>query len=132
MRNLITLASTDGKLDEEERVLIQTIGQRRGLKEWQVAELLEENVEHEFFVPDTVGNRMNLLYDVMQIVYADGRVTSSEVTFVTNIIHALKLEPEVVDELIGLFQNHTPNAVEWNDFVENVIEIENKKFVTIL
>lgn len=132
MRNLIALASTDGALDEEERAMIKVIGTRRGLKEWQIGELLEENEKHDFFMPDSVSNRMNLLYDVMQIVYADGRVSPSEIAFVTSIIRALKLEDEVVQELIGLFQNHTPSPAEWNDFIESVAEDESKKFVTIL
>ncbi len=130
MRNLIALAATDGKLDEQERVLIQQIGQRRGLKEWQIAELLEDETKYEFFLPETVNNRMNLLYDVMQIVYADGEVTQSELTFVKNIIHALKLEEDVVEELLGLFESRTPSPTEWNDFIEDVVE--TKKFVTIL
>ena len=132
MRNLIALASTDGELDDEEKALIHVIGVRRGLKSWQVGELLEENIKHEFFIPDTVGNRMNLLYDVMQIVYADGRVSPSEIAFVTNIIHALKLEEEIVHELINLFESHTPTTAEWNDFIEAAVEHESKKFVTIL
>jgi uncharacterized tellurite resistance protein B-like protein len=132
LRNLIALASSDGNLDGEERKLIQTIGQRRGLKEWQIAELVEETGKHEFFVPDTVGNRMNLLYDVMQIVYADGKVTSNEITFVSNIINALQLEPAIVQDLMDLFETRTPSSVEWNDFIEGVVEIESKKFVTIL
>jgi uncharacterized tellurite resistance protein B-like protein len=132
MRNLIALASIDGSLDMEERNLIQTIGQRRGLKEWQIAELIEETETHQFFVPDTVGNRMNLLFDVMQIVYADGKVTENEISFVCNIINALKLEAEIVQDLMALFETRTPSSSEWNDFIETVVEIESRKFVTIL
>jgi uncharacterized tellurite resistance protein B-like protein len=132
LRNLIALASSDGSLDPEERNLIQTIGQRRGLKEWQVAELLDDKTRHEFFIPDTVGNRMNLLYDVMQIVYADGKVTANEVVFVSNIINALNLDPEVVQELMSMFDSRTPSPAEWNDFIEGVTVIDAKKFVTIL
>jgi uncharacterized tellurite resistance protein B-like protein len=132
IRNLIALASSDGNLDPEERNLIQTIGQRRGLKEWQIAELLADETKHEFFIPDTVGNRMNLLYDVMQIVYADGKVTRNEITFVSNILNALMLEPEIVQDLLNLFESHTPSTTDWNDFIESVADIESKKFVTIL
>jgi uncharacterized tellurite resistance protein B-like protein len=132
IRNLIALASSDGNLDWEERMLIQTIGMRRGLKEWQIAELLNETGKHEFFVPDTIGNRMNLLYDVMQIVYADGKVTRQEVSFVKNIINALQLEPEIVDELLNLFESNTPSPSQWNDFIESVADIQTKRFVTIL
>jgi uncharacterized tellurite resistance protein B-like protein len=132
MRNLIALASTDGELNDVEKSLIQVIGFRRGLKEWQIGELLEETAKHEFFMPDSVSNRMNLLYDVMQIVYADGRVSPSEIAFVTSIIQALKLDDEVVQDLISLFEHHTPSPGEWNDFIETVAENESKKFVTIL
>jgi uncharacterized membrane protein YebE (DUF533 family) len=132
LRNLIALASSDGHLDWEEKMLIQNIGLRRGLKEWQVNELLEETTRHEFFIPDSVSNRMNLLYDVMQIVYADGKVTKSEIAFVTNIIYALKLDQEVVQELLDLFETHTPTVIEWNEFMESVMDDEKKRFVTIL
>ena len=132
LRNLIALASSDGSLDWEEKMLIQTIGIRRGLKEWQINELLEETIKHEFFIPDSMNNRMNLLYDVMQIVYADGKVTKSEMSFVTNIIKALQLEHAIVQDLLNLFETHTPTPVEWNDFMESVMDDEKKKFVTIL
>jgi uncharacterized tellurite resistance protein B-like protein len=132
IRNLIALASSDGDLDLEERMLIQAIGQRRGLKEWQISELLQEKEKHEFFVPDTIGNRMNLLYDLMQIVYADGKVTRHEITFVTNIIKALKLENEIVQDLLNLFESNTPSPSEWNEFMESVVSNESRKFVTIL
>jgi uncharacterized tellurite resistance protein B-like protein len=132
LRNLIALASSDGNLDWEEKMLIRTIGLRRDLKDWQINELLDDTTKHEFFIPDSVSNRMNLLYDVMQIVYADGKVTKSEIAFVTNIINALQLEPAVVEELLSLFETHTPTVVEWNDFMETMMDDEKKKFVTIL
>jgi hypothetical protein len=132
LRNLIALASSDGNLDWEEKMLIRTIGLRRGLKDWQINELLEDTTKYEFFIPDSVSNRMNLLFDVMQIVYADGKVTKSEVAFVTNIINALQLEPAVVEDLLNLFEIRTPTVTEWNDFMEDVMDEEKKKFVTIL
>ena len=42
MRNLISLASTDGTLDEIERDLIHKIGKTKGLKDWQINDLLEQ------------------------------------------------------------------------------------------
>src|SRR5690606_17070559 len=132
MRNLIALASSDGSLQEDEVKLIYTIGARRGLKEWQLSELLEESEKHPFFMPESVANRMNLLYDVMQIVYADGKVTESEIAFVRNITTALKLDESIVKELLALFEHSTPTVTEWNDFIENVVSIDSKRFVTIL
>lgn len=132
LRNLIALASTDGSLDDEERKLIISIGLRRGLKEWQINELLEDTTKHVFFVPDSLGNRMNLLYDVMQIVYADGKVTTSEINFVKNILTSLELDPAIIQDILDLFDTRNPNIVEWNDFMETIIESKSQRFTTIL
>jgi hypothetical protein len=132
IRNLITLASTDGNLDIEERNLIMSIGVRRGLKEWQINELLEDTTKHVFFVPDSVGNRMNLLYDIMQIVYADGIVTNTEINFVKNILGSLDLHQEVLLDILNLFDKGTPTILEWNDFMEGMVNERSKPFMTIL
>lgn len=132
IRNLIALASTDGELDIEERNLIMTIGLRRGLKEWQINELLEDTTKHVFFVPDSLGNRMNLLYDIMQIVYADGVVTQSEISFVKNILKSLDLDEEIMVDILNLFDNGTPTIPEWNDFMESVVDARSNRFMTIL
>lgn len=124
IKNLITLASSDGILDDGEKELIFRIGKSRGLKEWQISALFEEeDKQEEFFLPETMANRMNLLYDFMQIVYADGTVNSNEIGFVKEIIVNFNLRPEIVDHLIDLFQYGTPTAEEWNEFVEYIKEV---------
>ena len=124
MRNLISLASTDGTLDEIERDLIHKIGKTKGLKDWQINDLLEQDIrDHEVFLPESLGNRMNLLFDFMQIIYADGEVTHSEVSFLKSIVADLNLRPEIVDHMVDLFQYGTPDREEWNDFVEHVSRV---------
>lgn len=117
MRNLICLASLDGKLDEEERNLIQKIGVKRGLKVWQVSELVESPGNTEMFLPESMNNRMNLVYDLMQIVHIDNEVTDHETEFMMTIIEALNLQPEIVNPLMAMFHQGVPSAEEWKEFV---------------
>lgn len=126
MRNLISLASADGQLDDREASVIVNIGKSRGLKEWQIDELLNGyNVDHELFLPDSVVNRMNLLFDFMQIIYADGLVSAHEVSFIRTTLEKFNLRPEIADHLVDLFQYGKPTPQEWNDFVDYI----NKVFV---
>lgn len=121
LKNLIKLASTDGLLDTEERTLIAQIGLKRGLKECQINELLESNsTEFEVFIPESVNNRMNMLYDLMQIIYADNNLTDQELDYMKSIVADFRLQPEIVKELIRLFSNQTPSMDEWRNFVEFV------------
>jgi uncharacterized membrane protein YebE (DUF533 family) len=120
LTNLITLASSDGHLDEAERELIVKIGRKRGLKDWQINELLEDQSHKEVFLPESISNRMEMLYDLMQIVYADNNVTANEVKYVTEIVHELKLRTAIVDQLMVMFSQGTPETSEWREFVEFV------------
>ena len=120
LSNLIALASSDGNLDELERQLIHKIGRKRGLKEWQINELLEDQSPKEAFMPESIHNRMEMLYDLMQIIYADDKVTEDEVAFISGIVHAYKLRPEIVNLLIAMFGTGAPHPSEWREFVESV------------
>lgn len=126
MRNLIMLAALDGHVNEKERKLIYRIGKSRGLKGWQLDELMaEESASAEVFVPEAPGNRMNLLYDLMLLVYLDGIVDIQETELIKQIIGKFNLRQQLADHLIDLFRYGAPAAGEWNDFVDHV----NKAFV---
>jgi uncharacterized tellurite resistance protein B-like protein len=130
LANLITMASADGNLDETERELIIKIGRKRGLKDWQITELLADHSSKPLFLPEAISNRMEMLFDLMQIVYADSSVTTSEVKYITNIVHELKLRSEIVDQLVVMFAQGTPSSTEWREFVQfvsdDVLQLENR------
>jgi uncharacterized tellurite resistance protein B-like protein len=115
------LAASDGNLNEGERYLIYSIGKSRGLKDWQLENLLAEDIrESEVFVPETLDNRMNLLYDLMRMVYVDGIVDNQEVELIKQIIAKFRLRQQLADHLIDLFRYGAPPDGEWKEFVEHV------------
>jgi len=120
LRNLISLASSDGQLGAEEREMILGIGVKRGLKHWQVEALLDDPTAHEVFLPETLNNRMNMLYDLMQIIYADNKVDVKELEFLASIVDAFHLRSDVTAQLTTLFEKGTPTAEEWREFVEGI------------
>ncbi|MBL0744544.1 TerB family tellurite resistance protein [Chryseolinea lacunae] len=123
LRNLIVLASADGHLESEEKALITKIGVRRGLKVWQIDELIEDKSAHTVFLPESMANRMNMLYDLMELVYVDRQVNENEILFIRNLLVSFHLPAEVMDELMDLFSNGTPGALVWRDFVDEVCAV---------
>jgi len=120
LRNLIALASSDGQLGPEEQEMIMSIGHKRGLKTWQIEALIIDPTAHEVFLPETIGNRMNMLFDLMQIIYADHNVDRKEMEFLANIVEAFQLHPEVAGQLTRLFEKGTPTTDEWRAFVDTI------------
>jgi uncharacterized tellurite resistance protein B-like protein len=120
LKNLIALASADGCLKEEEVSLITRIGLRRGLKGWQIQQLFEDRTEHVLFLPESVANRMNMLYDIMELVYVDRLANKNELSFIENLLTEFRLDAGIMDQLLDLFQNGAPSALDWRDFVDSV------------
>ncbi|MBA4056828.1 MAG: hypothetical protein C0490_19090 [Marivirga sp.] len=120
LKNLIVLASADGDLKAEEKSLINKIGLRRGLKGWQIEELFDGKSDHEIFLPESMANRMNMLYDLMELVYIDRQANTNEINFIKHTLSAFQLKPEIMQELTELFKTGTPDARDWKDFVDEV------------
>lgn len=120
LKNLIALASSDGCLKDEEAALITKIGLKRGLKTWQIQQLFEEKIEHDLFLPESVANRMNMLHDIMELVYIDRSTNKDELVFIENLLTEFDLKPETMHDLMSLFQHGTPSALDWREFVDSV------------
>jgi uncharacterized tellurite resistance protein B-like protein len=123
LKNLIVLASADGALGEDERSLITKIGLRRGLKTWQIDELFSDNSDHKAFLPESMANRMNMLYDLMELVYVDRQANENEIGYIRNLLEVFQLKQHLMDELISLFKNGPPSKLDWMDFVDNTCRI---------
>jgi len=133
LRNLIQLASADGRLDETERHVLYEIGTQRKLKTWQIDELLEDKQKFDVFIPESSLNRMNLLFDLMRLIYADGVVEEQEIAYIKHILSAFNLPQNVIAELLILFKDGTPSAEVWREFTETLVdEAQEKRFLTIL
>jgi uncharacterized tellurite resistance protein B-like protein len=121
LRNLIFLGFSDGKLDELESTLIFRIGQRLGLDQSEIIEIIGDGVD-TVFLPESFTERMNFLFDVMQVLYSDGHANREELEFVRLVVEQYGLSGTIMDKLINLFQYHTPTLSEWSDFVDTIYQ----------
>ena len=112
IRNLLALAKIDGHMHEKEVELLFKIGKRYGLKDRQVQELLDTDEVFTLNVPDNHNDRMNLLYDLILMVFADEVVDSHEVKFCEDAVEEFGMRRELVTWLLGVFEKGTPPPPE--------------------
>lgn len=116
VRNLIALAKADGTFHEKEEALIYKLGKKYGLKDKHIKGMIESEDKFDLIVPDNHEDKMDELFDLMQIVYADGVVEDDEVRFCEDIVAKFSFKKEIVPWLIDLFATEevvTPQ--EWED-----------------
>ena len=119
IKNLLALAKADGNMHPKEEALLYKIGKRYALKDRQVKDLIENDEKFELKVPDNHDDKMNLLYDLILMVYADGVVDDHEVAFCEEAVERFGMKKELVGWLLAEFDRGTPPPPEeWEEIKE--------------
>jgi uncharacterized membrane protein YebE (DUF533 family) len=129
IRNLLALAKVDGHMHEKEEKLLYRIAKRYGLKDRQVKQLIESNEKYSIIVPDNHNDKMNLLYDLVLMVYADDVVDEHEIEFCEEAVKQFGMKKGLVSWLLSEFERGTPPPPdEWDEIKEAALEkYTNKK-----
>lgn len=124
IKNLLALAKADGYVHAKEQKMLLKIGKRLGLKDRQVKELMESDEKYSVIVPDNFHDKMNVLFDVIQMVWADGVIEKKEIEFCEGLVKKFGLKKGIVQWLLNeIFEKGvTPPQEEWNDIKEEAKE----------
>jgi hypothetical protein len=113
IKNLLALAKIDGHMHEKEIELLFKIAKRYGLKVRQVQELIDSDENYQMIVPDNYNDRMNLLYDLVLMVYADEVVNLHEVKFCEDAAEQFGLRKEIIPWLLHEFRKGAVYHEDW-------------------
>ena len=118
------MAKADGHVHEKEEAVIYKIGKRYGLKERQVKAIMESDEKFKVNVPNNHHDKMNVLYDLMLIVFADGVVEKKEVSFCEDVAKQFQYKKEIVKWLLTeVFEKgKAPAPDEWDEMREYALE----------
>ncbi len=123
IKNLLALAKADGFIHEKEEKMLFKIGKRYGLKKIaRSKELVDSKGKISDQCSDNHHDKMNVLYDLMLMVYADN-VVKNEIAFCEDVVKKFGMKKEVVKWLIEkVFEKGTPpQPDEWADLKEEAL-----------
>jgi uncharacterized membrane protein YebE (DUF533 family) len=127
IKNLLALAKADGTVHKKEQEMLFKIGKRYGLKDRQVQALITSDEKFTVNVPDNFHDKMNVLYDLMLMVWADGVIEKKEIAFCEDVVKKFGMKKEIVNWLLDeVFEKGTPPPRdEWDELKEEA----EKRFV---
>ncbi len=99
LKVLIQVAISDNMIAEKESRLIHSIGQANGLESAEIEEMLKNPQPIESLEALSEEDKFEYLYNVVQLMKADGQVFKSEIEFCEGIAENLGYKKGVIAEL---------------------------------
>jgi uncharacterized tellurite resistance protein B-like protein len=100
LMNLGALAKVDGHIDSAELNYIITIGTKNGLKPEEVKALLANTSTVKLEIPTNDSERFDQIYDLVEMMLADGIVDDNEMDFCIDMATKLGFRKAIVGVLV--------------------------------
>ncbi|MBC6698482.1 tellurite resistance TerB family protein [Hymenobacter puniceus] len=100
IQNLAALAKADGHIDEREMSFIVAVGKKNGIRADEIRTLVANSANSRMVVPDNDSERFDQIFDMVDMMLADGIVDDNEMDFCTIMAEKLGFRKETVGLLI--------------------------------
>lgn len=98
--NLASLAKADGHIDEREMTFIVAVGKKNGMRAEDVRNLVANTNTATLVVPDNDSERFDQIFDLVDMMLADGVVDDHEMDFCIDMATKLGFRKAIVGVLV--------------------------------
>jgi uncharacterized tellurite resistance protein B-like protein len=100
LKNLINLAKADGMVSDTEKEYIYKVGEKHGFKSTELDSMILESTNEELRIPSNDSERFDQIFDLVQMMLADGSIDDSEMDFCINMAEKLGFRKAIVGILV--------------------------------
>lgn len=100
LKNLVSLAKLDGHVSKEEFEFLIKVGARNGVYENDIKKMLDRTTTVKVSKPDNDSERFDVIYDLIEMVLADGIMEEAEIDFAIDLSVKLGFRPAISGVLV--------------------------------
>jgi len=124
LATLIKLSFADGVLDEEEMKIIEKVAKNYGLHDPDDLKYIIKHYEKYSLEPTyNYDERIEQLYYLAKIIYADGHIDRAELKLLKNSIVALGFPPKNVDDIYEAAVGMIADEVDLEEFTQEIKKV---------
>lgn len=116
--HLIQIAMADGIIETSELEMLHQFGSKLGLTAPEVDDLLETSKKSAYVPPYEFEKRFGQLYDVIKMVFADGKVDNNEMRLATGIAIKSGFTEQEIPVLLALLISGIKNGDNEEDLFD--------------
>lgn len=98
--NLAALAKADGHIDEREMNFIVAVGKKNGMRADEVRSIVGNSNRGTMLLPDNDSERFDQIFDLVDMMLADGVVDDHEMDFCIDMAEKLGFRKAIVGVLV--------------------------------
>ena len=121
LKNLTALAYVDGELHPAERSLLYTVGEKYGLKGWQIAKIIESQAPLQLDMPKDLNKRLDQIYDLVRMMLADNVMEKSEMALCEHVSVNFGFKKELIKTILLLIGKGKLSLPEWDLFKKQAV-----------
>ncbi|MHC0447523.1 tellurite resistance TerB family protein [Flavobacterium sp. 3-218] len=114
---LYQMALSDDQFDVLELQMLYHFADERGIPKEELDKLFLNPVNTDFIVPETLNTKIEYLYDLTRIIWADGKITDDEL----NMLRKYCRKFDFVEENINDLSDYLIGCVQKNIGKEEII-----------
>ena len=122
LRQLFSIASADGHLDDTEMKYIVSMGKRLNFSEDEIQELRDNLDEQQTTpsLPKTKEGKFFMLFSLINLIIADDEVHPREISIAENIVMRLGYDPDTVDTILETIQYNKTSGISPEDTYQHL------------
>tara|TARA_R110002049_G_scaffold47202_4_gene136393 strand:+ start:480 stop:827 length:348 start_codon:yes stop_codon:yes gene_type:complete len=113
------MAFSDDNFDVLEMKMLYKFAEERGITEIQLNDILL-NPSHETAIPNTLDERVEYLYDLALMIWADQKVTDDEFVTLKKYIKKFEFLDENVEELANYLIQCAKKNMSKNELIKSI------------
>ncbi len=117
---IVRVAMSDGVINDEEKAFLDRLARKLNITDNDYQEILSDYSKHPINPPTTYNRRLERLYDLSRMVYADEQIGEKQASLLERLGVGLGFSPEnityVVDKALKLVQE----GVDVDDFSDEI------------
>ena len=109
--NLAALAKADGHVDDRELNFIITVAKKNGVSASEVRKIISGNATNTSDLPNTDSERFDQIFDLVDMMLADGIVDETEMSFCVDMAGKLGFRQDIVGVLVRRISQGVKDAM---------------------
>jgi len=117
---LYKMALSDDTFGIPELQMLYHFAEERGIQKEELEKILLNPIDHESVIPDSLDERIEYLYDLSRMIWADEKITEDEITTLKKYCRKFQFLEENIEELSEYLLDCVQKGISKEEIIEQI------------